>query len=50
MADDARTMRGEGPIVFAQARNGVGIPAIVESLIVAWRRATAKDLGDLSRR
>jgi urease accessory protein len=47
MADDARAMRGDGPIVFAQARNGVGIPAIVESLIVAWRRATATDVSDL---
>ncbi len=41
MARDARAMRGEGPFVFAQARNGVGIPAIVESVVAVWRRSTA---------
>jgi urease accessory protein len=40
MARDARAMRGEGPFVFAQARNGVGTPAIVESVLMAWKRAT----------
>jgi len=37
MARDARAMRGTGPVVFAQARNGVGVPVIVESILGAWR-------------
>jgi urease accessory protein len=40
MARDARAMRGDGPFVFAQARNGVGIPAIVDSVVAAWKGAT----------
>src|SRR5258708_2502220 len=39
MARDARTMRGAGPFVFAQARSGVGVPAIVESIVGALRRS-----------
>jgi urease accessory protein len=39
MARDARAMRGEGPFVFAQARHGVGVPAIVEAVVTAWKRA-----------
>lgn len=42
MARDSRAMRGEGPFVFAQARNGVGIPEIVESLVAAWKGATER--------
>jgi len=38
MARDARTMRGAGPFVFAQARSGLGVPAIVESIVGALRR------------
>ncbi len=32
MARDARAMRGSGPFVFAQAKNSVGIDAIIRSL------------------
>jgi urease accessory protein len=32
MARDARAMRGSGPFVFAQAKNSVGIDAIIHSL------------------
>jgi urease accessory protein len=39
MARDARAMRGAGPFVFAQARSGLGVPGIVESILGAWRRA-----------
>jgi len=39
MAKDAATMRGAGPVVFAQARHGVGLPVIVEHLLGAWRAA-----------
>ena len=39
MARDARAMRGDGPFVFAQARHGVGVPSIVDSIESARRRA-----------
>jgi urease accessory protein len=38
MARDARTMRGAGPFVFAQARSGLGVPFIVQSIVGALRR------------
>jgi urease accessory protein len=41
MARDARTMRGEGPFVFAQARNGVGVAIIVDAIEASRRRATS---------
>jgi urease accessory protein len=40
MARDARAMRGEGPFVFAQARHGVGVPAIVTQLLSVWEQAS----------
>ncbi|MDP9036990.1 MAG: urease accessory protein UreG [Myxococcota bacterium] len=40
MARDARAMRGDGPFVFAQAKNGVGLEAIVEAILGALRAAT----------
>jgi urease accessory protein len=39
MARDARAMRGAGPFVFAQARNGVGVQAIVDALLGGWNDA-----------
>jgi urease accessory protein len=41
MARDARSMRGDGPFVFAQARNGVGIPVIIEAIVSARKDAVA---------
>jgi urease accessory protein len=41
MAREARAMRGEGPVVFAQAKNGVGIETIVDDILGAWRAATS---------
>jgi len=35
MARDARAMRGTGPFVFAQAKNGVGVDAIIDSVLGA---------------
>jgi hypothetical protein len=32
-------MRSGGPFVFAQIKNGVGIDAIVASVIHAWQHA-----------
>lgn len=39
MARDARTMRGPGPFVFAQVKNGVGIDDIVGHVLHAWQHA-----------
>jgi urease accessory protein len=41
MARDAARMRGSGPVVFSQVTNGVGVPAIADALVAAWRRALA---------
>jgi urease accessory protein len=41
MARDARTMRGAGPVVFAQAVHGVGVPEIERHVLSAWRAARA---------
>ena len=41
MARDAARMRGDGPVVFAQATHGQGIGAIIDHLLAAWRSATA---------
>jgi urease accessory protein len=37
MDRDARKMRGTGPFVFAQVTRGVGVQAIVDGLVCAWR-------------
>jgi len=37
MARDAARMRGQGPTVFAQCTRGVGIEAIVDHVLDAWR-------------
>ena len=42
MARDAKKMRGDGPTVFAQVKNDVGVDAIVEQVVRTWERATAK--------
>jgi urease accessory protein len=39
MARDARRMRGEGPFVFAQITNGVGVREIANHVLAAWRTA-----------
>ena len=39
MDRDARRMRGDGPIVFAQCNKGVGLEAIVGHLLSAWQSA-----------
>jgi urease accessory protein len=41
MARDAARMRGNGPVVFAQVTNGIGVPAIADALLTTWRRARA---------
>jgi urease accessory protein len=37
MDRDAKRMRGDGPIVFAQVTNGIGTVEIAEALLRAWR-------------
>jgi urease accessory protein len=41
MARDARAMRGDGPFVFAQAKHGVGLQAIVDAILAAWGAAVS---------
>src|SRR5437763_6408088 len=41
MARDAARMRGDGPVVFAQVTNDVGVSAIAEAVVAAWTRALA---------
>jgi urease accessory protein len=40
MERDTKKMRGDGPFVFAQVKNGVGIDEIVAHLIHAWQHTT----------
>jgi urease accessory protein len=39
MDRDAKAMRGEGPTLFAQVTHGVGVPAIIEHIVRAWKHA-----------
>jgi urease accessory protein len=41
MARDARRMRGNGPFLFAQVTNGIGVPEIVSHLLASWNLAVA---------
>jgi urease accessory protein len=41
MDRDAKRMRGDGPFLFAQVKNGVSVPEIVIHVTTAWQR-TAK--------
>ena len=36
-------MRGDGPVVFAQVKHGVGVDAIIEHIIHDWQHATGVD-------
>jgi urease accessory protein len=40
MERDAQKMRGDGPFVFAQVKNGVGMKEIIDHVIHAWQHAT----------
>jgi urease accessory protein len=42
MARDARAMRGDGPIVFARATSGVGLPAIIDAILRAYGEVKSK--------
>ena len=41
MERDSRRMRGDGPFVFAQVLNGVGLREIADHILTSWRGATA---------
>ena len=41
MARDAATMRGDGPVVFAQVLHGLGVAQILDHVVATWRRALA---------
>ena len=41
MARDSRKMRGDGPFVFAQVTNGIGVREIADALLASWRAATS---------
>jgi urease accessory protein len=42
MARDSQRMRGDGPFVFAQVTNGIGVADIAEALLRSWRGAGAR--------
>ena len=41
MERDAKKMRGDGPFLFTQVTNGVGVDEVTERVVGAWRRAVA---------
>ena len=41
MERDARRMRGNGPFLFAQVTNGVGVEQVAERVLAGWKAATA---------
>ena len=43
MARDARRMRGDGPVVFAQCTHGVGIAEVVAAVLAARSAALGAD-------
>jgi urease accessory protein len=40
MQRDAERMRGDGPTVFAQVVNGIGVDEIADRMLAAWRHAS----------
>lgn len=40
MARDSKKMRGSGPFIFAQVRNGVGVEEIIGHIKHAWQHST----------
>ncbi len=39
MERDTKKMRGDGPFVFAQVKNGVGVDEIIEQMLHVWQHA-----------
>lgn len=44
MERDARRMRGDGPFLFAQVTNGVGVAEIAEHTLQSWRSAIRPEI------
>ena len=42
MARDSRAMRGDGPFLFAQVTNGVGVREVADALLATWKAATGR--------
>jgi urease accessory protein len=42
MERDARKMRGDGPFLFTQVKNDVGVADVVAQVTTAWKRATER--------
>src|SRR6187455_3882013 len=42
MERDAQKMRGDGPFIFAQVTNDVGVEQIADEVLGAWRRQTGR--------
>jgi urease accessory protein len=42
MARDAKRMRGDGPVVFAQCAHGVGVPEIAQAVLSARAAAVSR--------
>ena len=42
MARDSRAMRGDGPFVFAQVTNGIGVRGIADAVVSAWTATTGR--------
>ena len=40
MERDSRRMRGDGPFLFAQVLNGVGVRDVADRILASWRAAT----------
>lgn len=49
MERDARKMRDNGPTVFAQVKNGVGVDRIVDMILSAWKACGASTAGEPPR-
>jgi len=43
MDRDSRKMRGDGPFIFAQVRNGPGVDDIADHVVSAWKNATGAE-------
>lgn len=41
MRRDARLMRNDGPVIFAQVKHNVGVSDIVEHIVTAYRKTVA---------
>jgi len=44
MQRDATNMRDDGPLVFAQVKNGKGVPDIAQHVLAAWTSATGRPI------